>query len=63
MDQSGRCGPVGVLVGHTEGITHVDAKGDGRWVGAVARAGGGLSECYWGAEMVKGWAGIYLHLR
>ena len=22
--------PVGVLVGHTEGITHIDPKGDGR---------------------------------
>ena len=24
--------PAGVLVGHTEGVTHLDARGDGRYV-------------------------------
>ncbi|GAX82117.1 hypothetical protein CEUSTIGMA_g9545.t1 [Chlamydomonas eustigma] len=32
IDQKGRCRPVGVLLGHTEGLTHLDAKGDGRYL-------------------------------
>ncbi|PRW59922.1 LEC14B -like isoform X2 isoform A [Chlorella sorokiniana] len=33
MDASGRrCRPAGVFVGHTEGVTHLDSKGDGRYV-------------------------------
>ncbi|KAL4432013.1 hypothetical protein ABPG77_000280 [Micractinium sp. CCAP 211/92] len=27
-----RCRPAGVFVGHTEGITHIDSKGDGRYL-------------------------------
>lgn len=33
MDASGsRAQPVGVFVGHTEGVTHIDSKGDGRYL-------------------------------
>eukprot|EP00798_Chlamydomonas_sp_ICE-L_P015435 gene15435-21521_t len=28
----GHCSPAGVLIGHSEGITHLDAKGDGRYI-------------------------------
>lgn len=40
--------PVGVLVGHTEGITHLDAKGDGRW---AVGAGWWMHQC---VEQCKG---------
>ncbi|KAG1664335.1 hypothetical protein FOA52_011649 [Chlamydomonas sp. UWO 241] len=32
VDTRGRCKPVGVFVGHTEGLTHLDSKGDGRYL-------------------------------